>query len=421
MLQSVIVSAQDPSASFYIDNPTYVSPTIYEFDIMVKASGSTSSFDLRTFQAGIYVNPTWVNGGTLSLSNVSFYSELTTPAYNGVCQWNATDNLINCSVNYNVKPSPSTCISTVVTTTPRRVTRIRATNSVAFGCGTPDLKFNYVLNNSPLRLRTTFSWRASGCTTNYEMFYPGRTYSGVAKFNNETYTLADADSRSTVMSGVNLGNCYPWLNLTVFIEGYSVGSANYGSSNGEMDNGGAGGLYYMQFKSPNVADVDEITVSLMSATSPYSLISTAKGMLNSNGTVAVTFPGASAGNYYIKVNHRNSIETWSSAPVAIGANSSYNFSTSANKAFGDNLTLVSPGVWAIYSGDISDANNLGLGYGYQDGIVESQDYSDMESANYFNDTGYIPADISGDGIVESTDYSLIEGNNYFNRAIQRPY
>jgi len=59
LVQSFSVKAVDPSASFYIDNPLYISPGIYEFDVVVKASGATSSFDLRTFQAGIYVNPAW--------------------------------------------------------------------------------------------------------------------------------------------------------------------------------------------------------------------------------------------------------------------------------------------------------------------------------------------------------------------------
>ena len=356
------------------------------------------------------------------MSNVSFYSDLSAPSYNGVCQWNATDKLINCSVNYNVKPTPSTCISTVVTTTPKRVTRIRAVNNIAFGCGTPDLKFNYVLNNSPLRLRTSFSWRASGCTTNYELFYPGRTYSGVAKFNDETYSIADADSRSLVTTGANFGNCYPWLNLVVFIEGYSVGSRdNYGSVNGHMDNGGAGGLYFTQSKSPEVTDVDEISVSLMSATSPHGEVATAKGTLHSDGTVSVTFPSATVGNYYIKVSHRNAVETWSANPVTVGTNTTYNFSSAATQAYGSNMILVSPGVYAIYSGDISDANNLGLGLGFQDGVVESQDYADMEAANSVNLGGYIVEDITGDGVVESTDYAIIEGNNAVNRGLTRPF
>ena len=189
MLKSMVSGAVDPSASFYIDHAQYITPGIYEFDIMAKASGSTTSFDLRTFQAGIYVNSSWVNGGTLTLSTAPGYSELTSPGYNGSYQWNSADKVINCSVNFNVKPSASTCISTPVdAVNPLRVARIRATNTVNFGCSTPDLKFNYVQNNSPLRLRTSFSWRETACTTNYELFYPGRTYGGVAKFNNEKYS-----------------------------------------------------------------------------------------------------------------------------------------------------------------------------------------------------------------------------------------
>ena len=46
----------DPAFSVYIDNTQYLSPTVYEFDVMIKASGSTTSFSLRTFQTGIWVN-----------------------------------------------------------------------------------------------------------------------------------------------------------------------------------------------------------------------------------------------------------------------------------------------------------------------------------------------------------------------------
>ena len=94
LLKSASVFAQDPSASFYIDHAQYISPTVYEFDIMAKADGATSSFSLRTFQSGMYVNSTWVNGGTLTLSTAPGYSELTSPAYNGVYIWNATDKVL---------------------------------------------------------------------------------------------------------------------------------------------------------------------------------------------------------------------------------------------------------------------------------------------------------------------------------------
>jgi hypothetical protein len=57
--------------------------------------------------------------------------------------------------------------------------------------------------------------------------------------------------------------------------------------------------------------------------------------------------------------------------------------------------------WALFSGDISDPS---LGAGFQDGIIESQDYSDMENGVYFTYVGYIVEDITGDHLVESADY-----------------
>ena len=69
------------------------------------------------------------------------------------------------------------------------------------------------------------------------------------------------------------------------------------------------------------------------------------------------------------------------------------------------------GNFAIWSGDISDAATATLGR--QDGVIESQDYSDMENAVNTIKLGYIPEDITGDGVVESYDYSIMENNvNY---------
>jgi hypothetical protein len=74
--------------------------------------------------------------------------------------------------------------------------------------------------------------------------------------------------------------------------------------------------------------------------------------------------------------------------------------------------------WMMYSGDISDAS---LGIGYQDGVIEGQDYSDMENAVTITLTGYVYEDITGDGVVEGTDYSIMENNVYFVIFLHRPY
>ena len=76
------------------------------------------------------------------------------------------------------------------------------------------------------------------------------------------------------------------------------------------------------------------------------------------------------------------------------------------QAYAYNMTEVEPGVWAFWSGDISD----GFSSGVQDGIIESGDYSQLENAANTFIFGYDVNDITGDGLVESSDYSLVENN-----------
>ena len=83
----------------------------------------------------------------------------------------------------------------------------------------------------------------------------------------------------------------------------------------------------------------------------------------------------------------------------------------------NNLSDLGDGRFALYSGDISDAN---LGVGFQDGVIESQDYGDLENAVTISLLGYKPEDITGDNIVESGDYGLIETNVYYTRTLIRP-
>jgi hypothetical protein len=393
--------AQDPNISVYIANEQYLSGHIYQFDIMMKATGSTSTFQLRTFQAGLYVNPTWVNGGVLTASNAPTYSEMTTPGYNGAFQWNATDKLINCTVNFDVV-NLNGCISTTVTTTPIRISRIQVSNSVNFACVTPDIKFNYVANPDPYRLRTSFSWRAVGCTTNYDMFYPGRTFTGSVTYNGELYTANDADGKSPVTTNTQTGFCSGELTVTAFIEGFYVGTGLQSPS-----------LYASVVNHANQEQSDTITILLKPAGNPSGpAAATFKTILYADGRAYCIYPlaGGLIGNsYWIVLKHRNAVETWSANPVTISANTAYDFSSAQNKAYGNNLILTfDNSKWAIFSGDISDA---GLAIvGVQDGIVESQDYGDMENAVSIIKSGYQFEDISGDGIVESTDYSIMENN-----------
>jgi len=184
--------SQGPTYEVYITNDTLSSFTNYEFDVMIKANGSTVSFDLKSIQAGIYVNPSFVGTNpTLGCQFVAGSSQMSAPGYNGSIQWNNADKVLNMGLN------SATCgVPTIVTQVPLRIARMRLIGFMGFGCGAPDLRFNYVPLPLPmLRLRTElFIWQ-SACAS--ASFYSPANY-GVPTFNGELWTPSDADGKSPV-------------------------------------------------------------------------------------------------------------------------------------------------------------------------------------------------------------------------------
>lgn len=145
---------------------------------------------------------------------------------------------------------------------------------------------------------------------------------------------------------------------------------------------------------------DSVKVYLRNSSPPYDLVDSCNGTLNSAGKGIFEFPNAANGTpYFIVVKHRNSIETWSAAGETFTSNSlAYDFTTSANKAYGNNL-IQKGNKFCIFSGDVN-----------QDGSIESADLSliDNDAANLL--TGYVQSDINGDSVIDGND-ALIAGNN----------
>jgi hypothetical protein len=177
------------------------------------------------------------------------------------------------------------------------------------------------------------------------------------------------------------------LNLTMFIEGYYIGASTMSPVKANQGIG------------TSTTIVDDILVELRHPTT-YALVTSTQAILLTNGTAACTFSTAPNGSFYVVVKHRNAVQTWSANPVSIGATSSYNFTTAANKAFGDNMKEVSPGVWAFYTGDLN-----------QDDLIDLTDYSIWETDNNNFEFGNFPTDLNGDGLVDLSDYSIWETNS----------
>ncbi len=190
---------------------------------------------------------------------------------------------------------------------------------------------------------------------------------------------------------INLVSSTAIVNLNLFIEGYF----DYAAVGGNIMNP----VLANQTGSGFFANVEEIQVELHHPTT-LALVSSVTGTLYTDGNIQVGFPATTPGQYYIVVKGNNFIETWSATPQTLGAVPlSYDFTSAASQAFGNNMKEVRPGVWAFYSGDIN-----------QDGNVDNSDYTLWETDSNNFAFGPFATDLNGDGNVDNSDYTFWETN-----------
>jgi hypothetical protein len=120
-----IVSAQ--SFEWRAENESYPSSTVYEFDIILYATGATTSWELAGITTYINVNSSFRNSGTITPTIVSGSSELLTAQVPTAVSYNA-----NNYVAIAAKTPPGAGNGTIITQTGKKVCRIRLTNSVNF-------------------------------------------------------------------------------------------------------------------------------------------------------------------------------------------------------------------------------------------------------------------------------------------------
>ncbi|MDZ4712382.1 MAG: hypothetical protein SGI89_08660 [bacterium] len=171
----------------------------------------------------------------------------------------------------------------------------------------------------------------------------------------------------------------------------------------------------IKFAIQGLADVgttrtDTMQFLLRNTTAPYAVVdSRTIGTEFTSGVSLNAFEyfNVSSGSYFLMgiyrnmPEFRNGINTWSSNGVALINADSYDFTTAANKAFGDNQILAG-GVFSMYNGDAA-----------LDGTIDVSDivlvYND--ASNFLG--GYLNTDITGDDFVDVTDL-LIAYNNSTN-------
>jgi uncharacterized protein (DUF1501 family) len=118
-------------------------------------------------------------------------------------------------------------------------------------------------------------------------------------------------------------------------------------------------------------------------------------VIQTDGTIGVTFDNVTDGDYHLAVFHRNHLGIISSTIVVLD-NSSYIYDFTQNewKAFGNAQTKAIGNVYAMHSGDFNGDN-----------IINNLDYN-FHKNNSGSNVGYSKADLDGDGNANSQDYDL---------------
>lgn len=160
--------------------------------------------------------------------------------------------------------------------------------------------------------------------------------------------------------------------------------------------------FYNQ-NSDSMTTGDTISVYLRDTTEFHTIIDSVKGYLNSKGLCSVAFNNAKNGiPYYIVINKRSLIETWSATGQTFeNGYLNYDFTTDSAKAFGENMIQVnnSPLRYSFFSGDVN-----------KDGIVDLLDESLVDNHARRITMGYQNTDINGDGVVDVSDLGIVENN-----------
>jgi hypothetical protein len=227
-------------------------------------------------------------------------------------------------------------------------------------------------------------------------------------------------------ASVRYGNCNPQvsspatvivqssktLNVAYFIEAlYDVASGTMKKMQ-ECINGND---TYDKFPS---TDVDTVSIYLADAASPWATVFQSHGLfIKQDGSVQVLVPAAFSGRYYIVITQRQSVETWSAEPVSFtGSTISYDFTSSAGQAYGNNekQLSVTPPAFGIFSGDITSMS------GPKDEYVDIFDNNAVFNAAQLGAFGYIPEDLTGDAFVDIFDNVIVFNNAQLGAGLNTP-
>ena len=163
---------------------------------------------------------------------------------------------------------------------------------------------------------------------------------------------------------------------------------------------------------------DTVSVRLANQEEPWDNVFESHGLaIGPDGQITLLVPAVLSGNYYIVVNHRQSVETWSKLPVSFSADPvNYDFSFEASQAYANNMKEIDTdrGIFAFFGGDVTSMT------GNQDGYVDIFDNNDVFNYSQSGSYGYLVEDLTGDAFVDIFDMVIVFNNMQSGAGMNTP-
>ncbi|MEP7263216.1 MAG: T9SS type A sorting domain-containing protein [Bacteroidota bacterium] len=211
---SLTVNAQAPSFTCEIEQYKQLSKTELEFVIKIYKTNA-NYLELALLQYGINVNPLLANGGVLSVSLISGFSDLNS----GQQPQNILYSTANNQIRITSTSAPGSGNGTVITPS-ARVCKVKLSNTSNFGQVNPDLAWSFI--GAPGLTNTVISTYVNGINTSflgttYPSYYPNPT-------NIPIITIPDITGL-TVNSGIGGLKCRGGLSEQLTITGIDFGNS----------------------------------------------------------------------------------------------------------------------------------------------------------------------------------------------------
>jgi len=256
--------------------------------------------------------------------------------------------------------------------------------STVSNCGYADITLS--INSGNLNSATNWYWYKNNCGG---LPIDSGLNIIVTPFDTTTYYVRGEGGCVSTGDCANItieANPSSTVQLKLFLQGYYENNSMMTST---LLNEGVG---------TNMLITDSLLVRLHDPIT-HALVAQKTALLQTNGDVVCNFCPLQ-GNYEISIQHRNTIETWASNSISLSNEiTNYDFTTAANKAYGDNQVEIENGIFAFYSGDLNQDENIDL----LDLSILDTDINNFEF-------GYFATDINGDGNVDLLDGPNVEDN-----------